>query len=87
MPGERGCYVLSTVSGNVLYIGLTVNLRNRMGQHLENAEKRAPTEQGRPTIFHWCLAEDILPVERGWMNLHIQHEGGVADSQQGLLAH
>ena len=75
VPSDSGAYVLSTASGVVLYIGLTVNLNERMGQHLENPEKTEEKSLGRASLFQWLVTRNYLAVERGWMNIHIQHEG------------
>ncbi|WP_338834113.1 GIY-YIG nuclease family protein [Bradyrhizobium septentrionale] len=75
VPDTPGCYVLTTFSGEVLYVGLTDNLRRRMDQHLDNPEKTGETKLGRAVVFHWVATSDTFKVERTWMNIHIQHEG------------
>lgn len=75
IPDKPGCYVLTTFSGMVLYIGLTDNLRRRMGEHLDSPTKTAKTKRGRAVVFHWMETLDTNKVERTWMNIHIQHEG------------
>jgi hypothetical protein len=77
VPETSGCYVLSTFSGVVLYIGQATNLRRRMINHLDSPTKTASTEFGRATLFHWFECSDIATVERTWMNIHIQHEGAL----------
>jgi hypothetical protein len=77
IPEKSGNYVLSTLPGEVLYIGLTNNLRKRFNQHLDNPAKVAPTALGRAVIFHWIECSDTGLVERTWMNIHIQHEGAL----------
>jgi hypothetical protein len=77
IPEESGCYVLATFLGVVLYIGLTNNLRRRMGEHLDNPQKTAETPLGRAVLFHWALGENTNQIERTWMNLHIQNEGAM----------
>lgn len=39
VPTSGGCYVLTDLARNVLYIGLTVDLRRRLNEHLDSAEK------------------------------------------------
>ncbi len=77
IPEASGCYVLTTFSQIVLYIGLTNNLRRRMNEHLDNSQKTSETELGRAVYFHWLEAADTNKVERTWMNIHIQHEGAL----------
>jgi hypothetical protein len=61
----------------VLYIGLTVNLRRRMNEHLNDPKKIADANLGRVALFHWIESPDINKIERTWMNIHIQHEGAL----------
>lgn len=75
VPAASGCYVLTTLDGVVLYVGLADNLRRRMGQHLDNPEKTGLTKLGRAIFFHWYESAETEKVERTWMNIHIQHEG------------
>jgi excinuclease UvrABC nuclease subunit len=75
VPDKPGCYVLTTFSGVVLYIGLTDNLRRRMDQHLDNPEKIAETLFGRAIFFNWIETLETYKVERTWLNIHIQNEG------------
>ncbi|ANL30129.1 excinuclease ABC subunit C domain-containing protein (plasmid) [Rhizobium phaseoli] len=41
IPDSSGCYVLTSFDGNVLYVGLTKNLKRGMAQHLDNREKES----------------------------------------------
>lgn len=66
---------LSTFEGDVLYVGLAVDLRHRINDHLDNPEKTNLTEKGRAVFFYWLETEEINKVERTWLNIHIQHEG------------
>jgi len=75
VPSAAGCYVLSTYEGVVLYVGLAVDLRRRMNDHLNTPGKRKLTEQGRAVWFHWVETDQTNMVERTWLNIHIQHEG------------
>lgn len=75
VPGSPGCYVLTTFQGIVLYVGLTGDLRRRMGEHLDSPEKRACTSAGRAVWFHWLETTEANKVERTWMNIHALHEG------------
>lgn len=75
VPNRGGCYVLSTFENTVLYVGLAVDLRRRMGEHLDNPKKTTQTSLGRAIWFHWLEAADLNKVERTWQNIHMQHEG------------
>jgi hypothetical protein len=75
VPEAPGCYVLSTFSRVVLYIGQATNLRRRMNNHLDNPDKTESTVLGRAALFHWLECADIATIERTWMNIHIQQEG------------
>ncbi len=75
IPAESGCYVLTTFLGDVLYIGLSNNLRRRMGEHLDNPDKTNETALGRAVLFHWSEGKNMNQIERTWMNIHIQSEG------------
>lgn len=77
VPEAGGCYVLTTFEGKVLYVGLAVNLRRRMDEHLDNPEKTSPTPIGRAILFHWFECDDHAKVERTWMNMHISVEGAL----------
>ena len=40
VPEQPGCYALVTYGGDVLYVGLaTASIRDRMGVHLDAADK------------------------------------------------
>lgn len=75
IPERSGCYVLTTFSHDVLYVGLSKNLRTRMSNHLDSAKKTSPTHLGLATYFYWIESQDIEKIERTWMNIHIQNEG------------
>jgi excinuclease UvrABC nuclease subunit len=75
LPEASGCYVLTTFSKVVLYIGLASNLQRRMNDHLGNLDKTRETTSGRAVLFYWTETEELNKVERTWMNIHIQHEG------------
>ena len=75
VPEVSGCYVLTTFSRDVLYIGLTENLRRRMNEHLDSPQKTGETKLGRALLFFWMECTDTRLIERTWLNVHIQHEG------------
>jgi hypothetical protein len=78
VPQEPGCYVLTTFSGDILYVGLaTVSIRDRMGKHLDTKEKRGSGSLGTAYWFHYLLQppKDVAFVERGWINQAILETG------------
>lgn len=74
---KSGCYVLTTFSGIVLYIGLAKNLRRRMHDHLNSLEKTNKTSLGRAVLFHWLESSELNKVERTWINTHLENEGAL----------
>jgi hypothetical protein len=77
IPSASGCYVLTTMLDDVLYIGLATNLRNRMSAHLDTAQKIRTTPKGRAAFFHWLETAQINKVERTWMLICMEHEGAL----------
>lgn len=77
VPEKSGCYVLTTFTRVVLYVGLAKNLRKRMNNHLDSDVKIGATALGRAVLFFWIESDEIDKIERTWMNIHIQHEGGL----------
>jgi hypothetical protein len=75
VPEVAGCYVLTTFEGAVLYVGLTENLRRRLNEHLDSAQKTGLTTFGRAVFFHWLETVDTYKVERTWLNIHLYTEG------------
>ena len=69
-PKQSGCYVITTFNGMILYIGQSVNIRNRMAQHLDGRDKEKENPQGVAYFFHYKLLEKIKLnyLERGWVN-------------------
>uniref|UniRef100_UPI0040560AA5 GIY-YIG nuclease family protein n=1 Tax=Candidatus Electronema sp. TaxID=2698783 RepID=UPI0040560AA5 len=67
---NSGCYTITSFSGEILYIGLSRNLKNRFCQHLENKEKTKSGYYGKPSFFNYLLAEEYLleRIERTWMH-------------------
>ncbi len=76
VPAVPGCYALTNFSKDVLYIGLTINLRRRFNDHLDNPKKTAETINGRAIFFFWLEAPDphINKIERTWLGTHIEQE-------------
>jgi hypothetical protein len=75
VPEKAGCYALTTFDREILYIGLTVNLRRRVNEHLDSSAKTELTAKGRAVLVHWIESSDVNKIERTWMNIHLVTEG------------
>lgn len=58
VPEIAGCYVLTNILGDVLYIGQSVNIQRRMEQHLVDARMTNSTRLGASSWFYWTSADD-----------------------------
>jgi len=68
---DPGCYVLANASGDILYIGQAVCLRNRLLQHLDAGRHREMTPRGRASLVSILTLDDSIRLnafERGWIN-------------------
>ena len=79
LPTVAGCYVLTSFVGEVLYVGLTVNLLQRFKQHRDTSEKCQPTTLGRAHWFYYVTADktQINTIERGWQNQYAAVHGAL----------
>ena len=70
VPKDSGCYILTTFTENILYVGLAINLYSRFIQHLNNPEKTNPTIEGKAVWFYYQFYNKFnLPqLERTWLN-------------------
>lgn len=68
IPNQPGCYVLATFHSDVLYVGLSKNLRRRFGEHLDDPKKKANTRKGPAVYFYWVECTELEKVERTWQN-------------------
>jgi hypothetical protein len=78
VPAQPGCYALTNFSGDVLYVGQAkVSIRDRMGVHLDDGEKRAVGAYGAAYWFYYTLREpkDLGHIEGGWINQSILETG------------
>ncbi|WP_417911477.1 GIY-YIG nuclease family protein [Candidatus Electronema sp. TJ] len=62
--------MITNFSNEILYIGLSKNLKRRFCQHLESKEKTASGTYGRPSFFNYLLIEERLleQIERTWIH-------------------
>lgn len=77
VPARSGCYALTTVEEEILYIGLSIDMNRRMGEHLDDPEKNCDTPMGRAVFFRFsCFAEgEIERIEQELLADCIAHEG------------
>ena len=77
VPANAGCYAVATFSGEVLYIGRTVNLRRRFGEHLDNPKMTDQTPLGLARWFYYkeLEANRVERYEQRLLGRHIQTEG------------
>lgn len=66
VPQKSGCYILASINDDVIYIGQSVNLSQRMQQHLDNPRMTAQTALGVASWFYFGLwpEREIADVER-----------------------
>jgi len=79
VPAEPGCYVLATIKGDILYIGLSDNLNRRFGEHRADDDKCQVTALGRAFWFYYLNqpAKEIRRLERSWQNQYSCVHGGL----------
>ena len=77
VPKSAGCYALTTIDGEILYLGLSENLHRRFSEHRDTDAKRLPTQNGLATWFYYLLCDpkDLGRIERTWLNEHVTEHG------------
>ena len=55
VPETSGCYVLTNIDDDVLYVGQTLDLNRRAGEHFTDARMTAITREGPVSWFYWRL--------------------------------
>jgi len=77
VPQNAGCYVLTTVDDDILYIGLSSNLYCRFQQHLNNPDKTNPTTEGKAIWFYFSTYDptNLNKLERTWLNQFTSKHG------------
>lgn len=58
VPQKSGCYILASINDDVIYIGQSVNLCQRMQQHLDNPRMTAQTALGVASWFYFGLWDE-----------------------------
>ena len=66
IPEASGCYILSNIYDDILYIGRSVNLCQRMQQHWDNPRMTARTSLGLATWFYYKMydSDELDSVEQ-----------------------
>ena len=78
-PPAAGCYVIAAFNDDILYIGQSVKIGERMKSHLEDSRKRRPAAGGVAYWLCYHVCEDkakLNALERGWVIQHMAREGG-----------
>ena len=77
VPETPGCYILSTMYDEVLYIGETNNLRRRMSEHLDDSRITGRTYLGLATWFNFreLPCERTYPTEQNMLSQFTFKEG------------
>ncbi|MCY3992852.1 MAG: GIY-YIG nuclease family protein [Caldilineaceae bacterium] len=60
VPDSSGCYALTNIYDEVIYIGQSLNLNQRMQQHLDTSRMTKTTSVGLAVWFYFGL----LPPEK-----------------------
>ena len=55
LPKESGVYALTNFRGDVLYVGVSVNLRRRFLEHFDSNKSSLVTPFGRSYWFYYSL--------------------------------
>ena len=78
VPDSPGCYILSSIYNDVLYIGETNNLRRRIGEHLDDPRMTRRTPEGLASWFHYRELPDdkTYPTEQFMLLQHRYKVGG-----------
>jgi excinuclease UvrABC nuclease subunit len=77
VPKLPGCYILTTFSNYILYVGLSNNLNLRFQQHLENPKKTNLTKFGKAVWFYYLQIDvnNLPKLERTWINQYVSNNG------------
>jgi len=67
VPKGSGIYLLTNFSGDILYIGISINLQRRFNEHLSSVKSFEMTPKGRSFWFYYSLCEEKKhrSLERG----------------------
>lgn len=77
IPKESGFYLLTNFTGDILYVGISMNLQRRFLEHMESNKFYDKSPLGKAYWFYYdfCEPKEHRQVERGLLG-HIElHEG------------
>ena len=79
VPDRSGCYVLTTFTDEILYIGLSCSLHDRFQQHLSNPRMTKETTLGMAVWFYFefCDENTLNRLERTWLNHFVSIDGSL----------
>ena len=77
VPESPGCYAITNIYDDILYVGQSINLSQRMSQHLSNPRMTEPTNLGLGTWFYYELwpSSEINAIETRLLFNHKAVEG------------
>ena len=81
-----GGYVISTFSGDILFIGIGANIRECFGRTMSTLKKPAFSSHRQPVFFHWRLATNPAALTEIWLKRHRAAEGCVPLLKSDTLA-
>lgn len=72
-----GCYCLTNASGDILYAGQALSLKQRLIQHFNSNKKETLTNYGRISLVWWRpeSAVSLNALERGWLEWILLRDG------------
>lgn len=77
-PQTHGCYVIASIDEDILYIGQSVNIGDRMDDHLGDTPKNRMTSEGIAYWLYYVICEssgELNNLERGWVLQYRGREG------------
>lgn len=77
-PQTHGCYVIASIDEDILYIGQSVNIGERMASHLADTRKNKMTSEGIAYWLYYAICEsngELNALERGWVLQYRNREG------------
>ena len=77
VPARAGCYLLTNMEEEILYIGKTQSLSRRMGEHLNDPRMTGNTPLGFPTWFYYVTLypHQTATIEQSMLSQHRYHTG------------
>lgn len=72
-----GCYCLTNAAGDILYVGQSVAVRQRLLQHFDSSKRNELTVYGRISRASWRPEDPVRlsALERGWLEMICLNDG------------